>query len=47
MQQFASLAIVLVSAVIAVAAYLQALHFPFVSDDLNSLLRMPSCQGCS
>jgi hypothetical protein len=33
MWQFAPLALVLVSAAVAVGAYLQALHFPFISDD--------------
>lgn len=34
LRQFAPVALVLISAAIAVAAYLQALHFPFVSDDV-------------
>lgn len=37
MRQHAPLALVLVSAGVAVAAYLQALHFQFISDDLSYL----------
>jgi tetratricopeptide (TPR) repeat protein len=33
MRQFAPLALIFISAVVAVCAYLQALHFPFIADD--------------
>lgn len=40
-RQFAPWALVLVSAAVAVAAYLQLLHFPFVSDDILYLAENP------
>ena len=45
MRQLAPFALVLVSAVIAVGAYLQALHYPFISDDSGYLTANPKLAG--
>lgn len=45
MRQFAPSIIVFVSAVVAVAAYLQALHFPFVADDIGYITQNTKLAG--
>lgn len=45
MKQYAPWALVMFSAVVAIAAYLQALHYPFVSDDTVYLTENPKLLG--